>query len=288
MSGYKDVALDKIQAAFASNNEAISQSSLSRTPLTPPATTPASIPGPVVTPVQISVQTSESDADQSISTRTGIYKNYYLGLVNSPDGNIGGNGCYDDEGEFIILINNKEAVNPTYAQLTDFLKKNKTDQFPYRYTSQATGFYFGTAENIVNLDRIQDIIDEVIQPYDPHVCADFAERLHNEAEKAGIRCAYVSLDMTGYSDPYNLGITSNAGHACNAFQTTDKGLIYIDATGWMEGMPHPKRSVSKVEVVEGEEYVPVALFPESGWRSRSESMGKVTGIFLTWDGKWNN
>ncbi|MDD5701275.1 MAG: hypothetical protein PHU23_04405 [Dehalococcoidales bacterium] len=102
MSGYKDDALDKIQAAFASNNEAISQSSLSRTLLTPPATTPAGVPGHVVTPVQMAVQTPEPDADQGINTGTGIYKNYYLGLVNSPDGNIGGNGCSDDEGDFII------------------------------------------------------------------------------------------------------------------------------------------------------------------------------------------
>jgi hypothetical protein len=84
----------------------------------------------------------------------------------------------------VILINNKEAINPTLGQLLDFLKQNNTDAIPYNPT---------------------------------FVCADFASKLYNDAESQGIRAAFVAL--TGMD------------HALNAFQTEDKGLIYIDFTG---------------------------------------------------------
>jgi len=52
------------------------------------------------------------------------------------------------------------------------------------------------------------------------VCADFAALLHNRAEAAGIKTAYVSVDFA-----------EGPGHALNAFNTTDRGLVYIDCTG---------------------------------------------------------
>jgi hypothetical protein len=52
------------------------------------------------------------------------------------------------------------------------------------------------------------------------VCADFAEMLHNNAEASGIKAAWVSVDFT-----------IGEGHALNAFDTTDKGLVYVDCTG---------------------------------------------------------
>ena len=53
------------------------------------------------------------------------------------------------------------------------------------------------------------------------VCADFAEYVHNNAETKGIRAAWVSIDLKG----------EEIGHALNAFETTDIGLVYIDCTG---------------------------------------------------------
>lgn len=52
------------------------------------------------------------------------------------------------------------------------------------------------------------------------VCADFAEMLHNNAEASGIKAAWVSVDFT-----------IGEGHALNAFNTTDNGLVYVDCTG---------------------------------------------------------
>jgi hypothetical protein len=54
-----------------------------------------------------------------------------------------------------------------------------------------------------------------------YTCADFAEDVHNNAEAAGIRAAWVAIELEGQGE----------GHVCNAFETTDRGLIYIDCTG---------------------------------------------------------
>ncbi len=52
------------------------------------------------------------------------------------------------------------------------------------------------------------------------VCADFAELLHNNAEASGIRAAFVGVDFRADEE----------AHALNAFNTTDKGLVYVDCT----------------------------------------------------------
>ena len=96
------------------------------------------------------------------------------------------------DGEPIELTNNPDASNPTYGELIAFIQEDPTDTNDY-------------LEN----------------PYIGYVCADFAEDVHNNAEAAGIRTAWVSIDFEG----------SDEGHASNAFETTDLGLVYIDCTG---------------------------------------------------------
>lgn len=54
-----------------------------------------------------------------------------------------------------------------------------------------------------------------------YVCSNFAEDVHNHAEAVGIRCSIVGLNFAD----------SNVGHALVAFNTTDKGLVFIDCTG---------------------------------------------------------
>ena len=93
------------------------------------------------------------------------------------------------DGEPIELINNPDATNPTYSELLAFIQEDSTDTNDY-------------LEN----------------PYIGYVCADFAEDVHNNAEAAGIRAAWVSIDFEG----------SDVGHAVNAFETTDLSLVYID------------------------------------------------------------
>jgi hypothetical protein len=210
-----------------------------------------------------------------IDSNTGIYGNYYLGLVtdDSNGETFGGDGCYDDTGKFIVLINNKNAADPTYSQLVSFLKGDKTDEYPYIDTNNAPDTYYGTAKSHVDLTRIQNIIDGISQPDNPDVCSDFAERLHNDAEMDGIRCAYVSVDL------------STGLHALDAFQTTDKGLIYIDDTGAVPGNS-VSRCVKTVSIAAGQNYQPVSLFPTPGYSSTWDVVGNVISFQVTWDGTW--
>jgi len=96
------------------------------------------------------------------------------------------------DGEPIELMNNPDTTNPTYGELVAFIQEDPTDTNDYLENS-----YIG------------------------YVCADFAEDVHNNAEAAGIRTAWVSIQFEG----------SDKGHALNAFETTDMGLVYIDCTG---------------------------------------------------------
>lgn len=102
------------------------------------------------------------------------------------------------DGEPIELINNPDATNPTYAMLVDFINEDPTDEGAYMDFDSDSSFAF--------LGR---------------TCGDFAEMVHNNVEIAGIKAALVTIDFEG----------QDAGHALNAFETTDKGLIYIDCTG---------------------------------------------------------
>jgi hypothetical protein len=230
--------------------------------------------------VALFTNASQHDAAAStssgINSHTGEYGDYYLGLVDTPEGYLSGNGCYDDSGDFIVLINSGSAVDPSYSELIGFLEQDETDQFPYIYIVGAPGTYYGSAESHVNLGHVQNIIDGITQPGDPYVCADFAERLHNNAELAGLRCAYVSVGLAG-----------SEGHACNAFQTTDRGLVYVDCTGSSDS--HGPDNMDKiVDVQVGEQYNPEYLFPSGGWYIPGGTMGIVTDFQVVWDGTWND
>jgi hypothetical protein len=96
------------------------------------------------------------------------------------------------DGEPILLVDNPNAVNPTYAELVAFIQQDTTDSNDY-----------------------------FVHPLIGYVCADFAEDVHNSAEAAGIRAASVSVDFE----------EGGQGHALNAFDTIDRGLVYIDCTG---------------------------------------------------------
>jgi len=97
------------------------------------------------------------------------------------------------DGQPIELINNPDATNPTYAGLLTFIERNQIDKYSY---------ILGPPKNA-------------------YICTDFARDVHNNAEAARIRAAWVGTDIEG----------ETAGHALNAFETTDLGLVYIDCTG---------------------------------------------------------
>lgn len=149
------------------------------------------------------------------------------------------------QGQPIILTNNPIAKNPSWQQLTTFLKSDRTDQRRYDL-----GLF---------------------------VCADFAQMLHNNAEKAGWRAAYVAIQLGPSPDN-----PTAAGHALNAFETTDRGLVFIDSTG-VQSASGPSNADKVVVVVEGKNYIPQSIFPEPGWSVTWGNMGRVLAIEVV---KW--
>jgi len=134
--------------------------------------------------------------------------------------------------------------DPSWSQLLDFLLADDTDSHPYVYPT--------------------------------FVCENFAEMLQSHARSAGWRCAIVTVQLSGYPDWFGYGIPSNTGHACNAFNTTDRGLVYIDDTRTPRAGPANQDKIVDIQV--GKEYIPMALFPSPGWHSACLSMGVVISI----------
>ncbi|WP_410509776.1 hypothetical protein RSJ42_06035 [Methanosarcina hadiensis] len=91
--------------------------------------------------------------------------------------------------ENLMFINNNSAKNVSYDEVLEFISKDQTDKT--RYVK------------------------------DKWNCVNYAQTVHNNAEKQGIRCGLVEVKFK------NLRAT----HAFNVFNTTDKGLVFIDCTG---------------------------------------------------------
>ena len=121
----------------------------------------------------------------------------------------------------LVLINNSNATDLTWLELRAFLQEDKTDKNLY-----ITGEY---------------------------ECGNFAEELHNNAEAAGIRAAFVGIH-------YYDGVP----HAINAFKTTDLGLVYVDVTG--DTKPITLSNLDKkATLAKDEVYVVTLIFPGGGW-----------------------
>jgi len=135
--------------------------------------------------------------------------------------------------------------NPTWSELKAFLASDDTDKHPYAFPT--------------------------------FVCANFASTLQENAKAAGWRCAVVTIRLSGYPDWYNYGISSNTEHALNAFETTDRGLVYIDCTRPAETL-FTGSADTTVEVKVGQPYIPVSIWPTGGWSSRWLSCGIVEEI----------
>lgn len=100
-------------------------------------------------------------------------------------------------------------------------------------------------------------------------CGDFAEILHNNAEAAGIRAAIVAIELK----PAELA-EGVIYHSLNAFETTDHGLMYIDDTSSSQGYYADKEA----NVVVGDDYTAVSIFPQPGQILTWPSMGKIMAI----------
>jgi len=167
------------------------------------------------------------------ATPTSIFTSNRVWFIDKPNTYMAG-----AKGSPVILENNSLAEDPTWEELKSFLLEDKTDTLRYIPNS--------------------------------FVCADFAMRLHNNAEKYGWRCYLVGIQL-GPSDDYPTG----ASHAINAFNTTDYGWIYIDCTAPLRS--NGQLSSDKfINLVIGERFTPNSVFPTDNWAWMS--MGKVLKI----------
>jgi hypothetical protein len=91
---------------------------------------------------------------------------------------------------------------------------------------------------------------------------DCAEQVHNAAEAKGVRAGFVLLNLGG--DPY----------FCNAFNTSDVGLVYIDCMATENGGPADKR----VWINKGQAYAPTLIFSSDPW----PEMGIVVAFRVRW------
>ncbi len=129
----------------------------------------------------------------------------------------------DSYGKPVVLLYNKDARDPSYAELVAFLNTDKTDQFPYDVagTGAAPSFTFGDPRRLVDKAFWTKVAEGLASQATPRICSDFAEMLHNNAEIHGFRAGYVGITLAG----------TTSGHAIDVFNTTDKGLVYVDDTG---------------------------------------------------------
>ncbi len=139
----------------------------------------------------------------------------------------------DSYGKPVVLLYNKDARDPSYAELVAFLNADKTDQFPYDVagTGAAPTFTVGDPRRLVDKTLWTKVAEGLASQPTPRICSDFAEMLHNNAEIHGFRAGYVGITLAG----------TTSGHAIDVFNTTDRGLVYVDDTG---GDPKPQSTGS--------------------------------------------
>ncbi len=101
--------------------------------------------------------------------------------------------CCGADGHRIIMVNYNNATNPSYSDLVAAVKADNTDAHIYGINT--------------------------------YKCTDYAEEIHNNLEKRGLKCGIASVQ-------FNTG----KGHAVNVVNTTDKGNVYVDCSG-TEGNP---------------------------------------------------
>ena len=153
------------------------------------------------------------------ATSSRLNDQFTFGLVMGKDRSY----YVDSYGKPVVLLYNKDARDPSYAELVAFLNADKTDQFPYDVagTGAAPSFTFGDPRRLVDKALWTKVAEGLASQPTPRICSDFAEMLHNNAEIHGFRAGYVGITLAG----------TNTGHAIDVFNTTDRGLVFVDDTG---------------------------------------------------------
>jgi len=178
-------------------------------------------------------------AGQEVGYSSGEAEGYHLGerggydegyLAGKVDGYEEGIEIGYEEGVEAGLGHGYTLRNPTYEEVITFLKQDKTDKNEY-----------------------------VEDTYGVYVCSHFARDVCNNAEEAGLRCAFVELRYP------------EGGHAIIAFDTIDKGLVYFEPM-----------TDEVVKPVVGKRYYK-CIEPKPGYRYEKPSHDDtITDILVIW------
>ena len=88
---------------------------------------------------------------------------------------------------------------------------------------------------------LDDETDQLIYNDTSFVCVDFAVAVHDHAEQHNVGAGVVTCEIGGIR------------HALNVFNTTDRGLVYIDCTGARAG--EPQHNYDKIASIDGRYHV---------------------------------
>ena len=130
------------------------------------------------------------------------------------------------------------SVQQTSQKLQDTLSRTQQQLVVAQETLEGLGITLATSKECYDVELIdnpeatnptwsqlmtflsQDQTEKHTYIMDEYDCSQFSRDVHNNAEAAGIRAAEVHVSFRNRV----------AGHALNAFLTTDYGLVYVDCT----------------------------------------------------------
>jgi hypothetical protein len=144
----------------------------------------------------------------------------YLGAVNT---NL--NGVNNELNGVITKLNSNESVLQGLENRLNSVKNNLGNtnsnlndvdsELAYLRTGGKYNLHDPTYTEVINF-LARDSTDSNTYSLSSYTCAYFSKDVNNNAEKQGIRCAYVVLNFP------------SLGHAIVAFNTTDRGLVYFE------------------------------------------------------------
>jgi hypothetical protein len=140
------------------------------------------------------------------------------------------------DGKPIVLHYNSSAINPTYNQVVDFIRTDKTDEYDY--------------------------IPEKF------TCGNFAKTVYDNAQLSGYKCGIVFIYF----------VNDDIIHACNVFDTTDRGLIFVDCTSSRHRQIGDDFNTI-VNIEKGKEYRSQSIF---GYNTVYGSQGIVRDYEICW------
>jgi hypothetical protein len=152
------------------------------------------------------------------------------------------------------LSNKQNDIKQTSENLNSTIDEYELRQSGTKYTLHNPLYW--EVRNFINSDKTDT------KPYDEDSfnCANFAQEVNNNAENMGIRCAYVTLNLSG------------PDHALVAFNTTDRGLVYFE--------PQEDYEVKSLEI--GKDYYADCVVPPSGYYYDKDPENVIQGFELYW------